>query len=58
VCVESTERDAMQRGYEVTVLSDVTAAFDKLVHQISLLNINLFFGDARSVDSVIQEMEH
>lgn len=56
VCVESTARDAMQRGFQVTVLADATTAFDDLVHQISLLNIKLFFGDARPVNSVIQEL--
>lgn len=56
VCVESTARDAMQRGYQVTVLEDATTAFDKLVHQISLLNIKLFFGDTRSLRNVIREL--
>lgn len=56
VCVESTARDAMQHGYQVTVLEDATTAFDKLVHAISLLNIKLFFGDTRYVDNVIREL--
>lgn len=56
VCVESTARDAMQRGYQVTVLADATTTFDNLVHQVSLLNIKLFFGDTRPVDSVIREL--
>ena len=57
VCVESTVRDAMQLGYETTVLNDATTAFDELVHRISLLNIKMFFGDVRPVDSVIQELK-
>lgn len=57
VCVESTARDAMQRGYQVTVLEDATTAFDELVHRISLLNIKLFFGDIRPVESVIREIK-
>ena len=56
VCVESTARDAMQRGYEVTVLSDATTAFDGLVHEISLLNIRLFFGDVRPLAGLLQVM--
>jgi ureidoacrylate peracid hydrolase len=57
VCVESTARDAMQMGYEVTVLTDATCTFDKLLHQISLLNIKLFFGDTRTVAGVIRELQ-
>ena len=56
VCVESTARDAMQRGYRVTVLADAATAFDSLVHEVSLLNIKLFFGDTRSVNGLIREM--
>lgn len=57
VCVESTARDAMQRGYEVTLLEDATTAFDELIHRISLMNIKLFFGDVRPVESVIREIK-
>jgi ureidoacrylate peracid hydrolase len=57
VCVESTARDAMQRGFQVTLLEDATTAFDELIHRISLLNIKLFFGDVRPVESVMGAIE-
>ncbi|WP_052515457.1 cysteine hydrolase [Dethiosulfatarculus sandiegensis] len=56
VCVESTARDAMQRGYQVIVLSDATTAFDNVLHEVSLLNIRLFFGDVRSVKDITREI--
>ncbi|MCB2185639.1 MAG: cysteine hydrolase [Deltaproteobacteria bacterium] len=56
VCVESTARDAMQRGYEVTVLADATTAFDPLLHEISLLNLKLFFGDVRTAAEVARAL--
>jgi len=56
VCVESTVRDAVQRGFQVTVLTDATTAFDDLIHQISLLNIKLFFGDVKPIDGIIREL--
>lgn len=57
VCVECTARDAMQREYKVTVLSDATTAFDAAVHQISLLNIRLFFGDVKTVEEVVRKLK-
>lgn len=56
VCVESTARDAMQLGYQVTLLADATTAFDQLVHQVSLINLKMFFGDVKTVDGVIGEL--
>lgn len=56
VCVESTARDAMQHGFELTLLSDAATAFDPIVHQVSLMNIKLFFGDVRTVDQAIREL--
>ena len=56
VCVESTARDAMQHGYQVTVLTDATTAFDELIHQVSLMNLKLFFGDTRPMEEVLLEL--
>ncbi|RLD68022.1 MAG: hypothetical protein DRI84_00775 [Bacteroidetes bacterium] len=57
VCVESTIRDAMQLDYEVTLLSDGTTATSNHLLESTLQNIQLFFGDVRSVDELIKEIE-
>lgn len=55
VCVESTVRDAMQHGYQTVVLSDATTTFNDLIHQVSLINIKLFFGDVRTTEEIIEK---
>jgi len=45
VCVESTIRDAMQLDYEVILVSDATATVEKVMYEMTLANIKLFFGD-------------
>ena len=56
VCVESTIRDAMQLCYEVIAVSDATAAADRVVKEVSLMNIRLFFGDVRNTADVLVDL--
>jgi len=56
VCVESTARDAMMLNYEVIVISDATATVNKLLHEVSLMNIKMFFGDVISTQEAINDL--
>lgn len=56
VCVESTVRDAMMLNYEVLVVSDATATISNLMHEISLMNIKMFFGDVLTTKQVLSEI--
>jgi ureidoacrylate peracid hydrolase len=44
VCVETTARDAFMRDFQVTVLSDCTASFDRGMHEASLRALSTHFG--------------
>lgn len=57
VCVESTIRDAMQIDYEVTLIRDATSTFDDILKEVTLANIKLFFGDVKTTDEIINELE-
>ncbi len=56
VCVESTIRDAMQKGYEATLVSDATTTFDKALLEASLFNIKIYFGDVLDTAGVLKEL--
>lgn len=57
VCVESTVRDAMQLDYEVILIKDATTTFDEIIKEASLMNIRLLFGDVRSAQNIIAEID-
>ena len=52
VCVESSIRDAMQLNYEPVLISDATTAFDKILYEASLFNIQMFFGDVYTTGEI------
>ena len=54
VCVESTARDAMMLDFEVVLVRDATATFDMVFHEMTLMNIKLFFGDVVTAEEVRQ----
>jgi len=56
VCCESTVRDAMMRDYRVVVVSDANGTVSPLFHEISLLNIRMFFGDVATTADVTREL--
>ncbi|WP_407270874.1 cysteine hydrolase family protein [Radiobacillus sp. PE A8.2] len=54
VCVESTARDGFMLDYDVVMLSDCTAAFSKAAHDMTLTNIDQYFGTVCKSEDVIQ----
>jgi nicotinamidase-related amidase len=53
VCVETTARDAADRGYEVVLLDDGCAAFSPEAHEATLLSFQGPFGRVRTTDEVL-----
>lgn len=53
VCVETTARDAADRGYEVVLLEDGCAAFSPEIHEATLLSFQGPFGRVRTADEVL-----
>ena len=51
--VESTVRDAADRGFEVSVLADVCAAADPAVHQAALASMRLI-ADVVGLDDCLK----
>jgi nicotinamidase-related amidase len=53
VCVETTARDAADRGYDIVLLDDGCAAFSPEIHEATLLSFQGSFGRVRTVDEVL-----
>jgi nicotinamidase-related amidase len=53
VCVETTARDAADRGYDVVLLDDGCAAFSPEAHEATLLAFQGPFGRVRTTDEVL-----
>jgi nicotinamidase-related amidase len=53
VCVETTARDAADRGYEVLLLDDGCAALSPEIHEATLLSFGTYFGRVRRTDEVL-----
>jgi nicotinamidase-related amidase len=53
VCVETTARDAADRGYDVVLLDDGCAAFSPEIHEATLLSLQGPFGRVRTSDEVL-----
>ena len=49
VCVETSAREAFVRDYYVAVVKDGTAAYSQADHDMTLLNIDRFFGEITSI---------
>jgi nicotinamidase-related amidase len=52
MCVETTAREAADRGYAVTLVEDACATTHKELHESTLRNFGRFFGKVRSTDEV------
>ena len=53
MCCETSARDAMMRGFKVTMVADANAAHSELEHQAGLLTMFRYFGDVRTSDEII-----
>ena len=57
MCVETTAREAADRGYAVTLVEDACAATHQDLHEGTLRNFSRFFGKVRSTDEVIDLLD-
>jgi len=57
ICVESSVRDAFNRGYDVTLVSDCVASRNSMHHQTTLDQVGEAFGLVVSSDELIRLME-
>lgn len=55
-CVESTARDAADRGYNVVVVEDACATFEEEVHQATLRTFARSFGKVAATDEVLETL--
>lgn len=53
VCVESTIRDAYFRDYDITVIEDCVASSFPDLHQATLKNVRIYFGEVASLSELI-----
>ena len=53
MCVETTAREAADRGYAVTLVEDACATTHKELHEGTMRNFARFFGKVRSTDEVL-----
>jgi nicotinamidase-related amidase len=52
-CVETTARDATDRGYQVIVLGDATATYSPEAQEATLLSLEGAYGYVRTTDEVV-----
>lgn len=53
MCVETTAREAADRGYAVTMVEDACATTHRDLHENTLRNFRRLFGSVRSTDEVL-----
>ena len=56
MCVETTAREAADRGYAVTLVEDACAATHEDLHEGTLRNFSRFFGTVQSTDDVVKQL--
>ncbi len=54
VCVETTARDAADRGFQVIIVEDACTAFSETLHRSALQAFSLAFGRVRKTEDVEQ----
>lgn len=57
MCVETTARDAADRGYNIVIVEDGTATFEPISHVASLYNFAKTYGMVQSSNEVIQRIQ-
>jgi ureidoacrylate peracid hydrolase len=62
VCVESTARDGFMLDYNIVFVADACGAYSKSAHDMTLENIDGFFGSVLNTDRIIKiwgsQVEH
>ena len=56
VCVETTARDAADRGFDVTIVEDACTAFSSDLHRAALQAFSYAFGRVRNTRAVIDAL--
>lgn len=56
-CVETTVRDAADRGYEVILVEDACAAMTREIHENSVAILRDDFANVRSTDELLAELD-
>jgi nicotinamidase-related amidase len=56
MCVETTAREAADRGYAVTLVEDACATTHADLHEGTIRNFARLFGRVRSTDEVIADL--
>ena len=54
VCVETTARDAADRGFQVIIVEDACTAFSEDLHRAALQAFSLAFGRVRKTQEVVR----
>jgi len=54
VCVETTARDAADRGFQVVIVEDACTAFSEQLHTAALQAFSLAFGRVRKTEDVVK----
>ena len=57
MCVETTAREAADRGYLVTMVEDACGTTHEDLHHVTLRNFQRLFGRVRSTDQALAEMQ-
>lgn len=57
-CVDTTVRDAADRGFTAVVVEDATAAFTEQLHQASLTSLHGAYATVASTDAVIENLNN
>lgn len=55
-CVETTARDAADRGYKTVLVEDACATFDQALHEATLRSFATLFGRVSTTQEVIAEL--
>lgn len=57
VCVETTARDAADRGFEVTIAGDACTAFSSDLHEAALQAFSYAFGRVRTTEEISEHVK-
>ena len=57
LCVETTIREGVSLGYDITLASDATATVDEQWYSVSLQTVKLFFGSVATTEELIKEIK-